>query len=203
VNEQTAKVVKRIFNLISILGILATIIGAIYLWRLGALTNQTVLKDLILAHKYMGPVIFLVIQMMQVIVPIVPGGLMLAVGVVAFGPLWGFIYNYIGIVIGSILLFYLGRTHGQNITRTFVKEKTYNKYMEMAEKHQRKFNIVFFLLILSPIAPDDALVLVASQTKMTWRFLLITMVVCKAPAIFVYAQLLVYGGEWLGKLFGF
>lgn len=186
----------------SILGIVATVVAAVYLWRIGALTDQNTLKDLIIAHKYLGPLIFMAIQIIQVVIPIIPGGLTLAAGVLIFGPVWGFVYNYLGIVVGSITLFYIGRKYGQSLAQTLVKPKTYDKYMAMAEKHQRKFNWIFFFLILSPIAPDDALVLIASQTKMTWRFLLVTTVVCKAPAILVYSYALIYGGEWLGKIFG-
>ncbi|MDR0199420.1 MAG: TVP38/TMEM64 family protein [Streptococcaceae bacterium] len=200
-NDQVAKLIKRIFNVVSIVGLVATVIGALYLWRIGAFTDQSVLKDLILAHHYLGPIIFLAIQVIQVVIPIIPGGITLAAGVLIFGPLWGFIYNYIGIVVGSIILFHIGRTYGTSLAKTLVKEKTYNRYMDMAEKHQRKFNIIFFLLILSPVAPDDALVLIASQTKMTWRFLLFTTVIAKAPAILAYSYILIYGGEWLAKFF--
>lgn len=160
------------------------------------------LKDLIVAHRFLGPIIFLLIQIIQVVIPIIPGGITLAAGVLIFGPFLGFIYNYVGIVVGSIVLFHIGRTYGQNLAKTLVKEKTYNKYMALAEKHQRKFNWIFFFLILSPVAPDDALVLIASQTKMTWHFLLVTTVICKIPAILAYSYILVYGGQWLMKIFG-
>ena len=202
INEQIAKLIKRIFNIISVIGIFATLVGAIYLWRIGAFTNQTVLKDIVVAHTFLGPIIFLAIQIIQVVIPIIPGGITLVAGVLIFGPFLGFIYNYVGIVIGSIILFHIGRVYGQNLTKMLVKEKTYNKYMAIAEKHQRKFNWIFFFLILAPVAPDDALVLIASQTKMTWRFALITIIFCKIPAILAYSYALIYGGAWLIKIFG-
>ena len=200
-NKNVLKYVKRVFNIITILGLVATIIGGIYLWHLGAFQNQEVLKQLILAHTYLGPLIFFCMQIIQVIVPIIPGGLTMAAGVLIFGPYWGFFYNYLGIVLGSILLFHLGKKYGQNLVQTFVKEKTYNRFMGWLEKGQKRFNIGFTLLILSPIAPDDALVLIASQTKMSWKYFLLVMFVCKPLPIFLYSYALIFGGNILGHIF--
>lgn len=196
-NDNVLKYTKRVFNAITILGFIATIVGGVYLWRLGAFQNQAVLQQLIVAHRYLGPIIFLCMQVIQVIVPIIPGGITMAAGVMIFGPVWGFVYNYVGIVGGSFLLFYFGRKYGSSLVKTFVKEKTYDRYMGWLHKGQKKFNLVFALLILSPIAPDDALVLIASQTKMTWRFLTWTILLCKPLPILLYSYLLIFGGSFL------
>lgn len=199
-NDNVLKYIKRIFNIITLLGFVATIIGAVYLWRMGVFQNQTALQQLILAHRFLGPLIFFCLQIIQVIVPIIPGGFTMAAGVLIFGPVWGFIYNYVGIVLGSFLLFHFGRKYGQSLVQTFIEEKAYRKYMGWVQKGQRKFNIIFALLILSPIAPDDALVLIASQTKMSWRFLFWTMILCKPIPILAYSYLLIYGGGFLEKI---
>ncbi len=198
-NSSVLKYIKKVFNIITILGFVATIVGAVYLWRLGVFQNQASLQQLILAHHYLGPIIFFCLQIIQVIIPIIPGGFTMAAGVLIFGPVWGFIYNYVGIVLGSILLFYFGRKYGQALVQTFIKEKAYNKYMGWVQKGQKRFNIIFALLILSPIAPDDALVLVASQTKMSWRYLFWTMILCKPLPILLYSYILIYGGGFLEK----
>lgn len=100
-NDNVLRYIKRVFNVITILGFVATIVGGVYLWRLGAFQNQAVLQQLIVAHRFLGPLIFLCMQILQVIVPIIPGGITMAAGVMIFGPVWGFIYNYFGIVAGS------------------------------------------------------------------------------------------------------
>lgn len=201
-NENILRYIKRVFNIITLIGLIATIIGSIYLYRLGAFQDTNALKQLIVAHTYLGPVIFFMMQIIQVIVPIIPGGLTMAAGVLIFGPVWGFVYNYIGIVAGSFLLFHFGRKYGTTLAKTFVKEKTYNKYMGwFSEKGQRRFDIIFFLLILSPVAPDDALVLIASQTKMSRRFFFWTMLLAKPFPIFLYSYILIKGGGFLSNLF--
>lgn len=197
-NDNVLRYVKRVFNVITILGFVATIVGGVYLWQLGAFQNQAVLQQLIVAHRFLGPLIFLCMQVLQVIVPIIPGGITMAAGVMIFGPVWGFIYNYFGIVAGSFLLFHFGKKYGSSLAKTFVKEKKYNKYMAWLDKGQKRFNIVFALLILSPIAPDDALVLIASQTKMSWKFFTWSILLCKPLPILLYSYLLIFGGDVLG-----
>ncbi|MFV0556743.1 MAG: TVP38/TMEM64 family protein [Lactovum sp.] len=196
------KFIKQAFNIISILGFLATIMGAIYLYRIGALTDETKLKEILLAHEIIAPFIFITIQIIGIVIPIIPGGISQAVGVLIFGPFLGFIYNYLGICIGSILLFHIGRYYGVNLIKTFVKEKTYHRFMGIYEKSKKRYDWIFFTLIFSPVAPDDALVLISSQTKMTWKFFLMSILIGKIPSILAYSYALIYGSELIKKIMG-
>ena len=42
----------------------------------------------------------------------VEGPLLILAGVLIFGPVWGFIYNYAGICAGSLAAFFLSRKYG-------------------------------------------------------------------------------------------
>lgn len=199
-NEKVIKIVQKIFNIISIFGIIACVIGGYYLYRIDILRDPQALSQLISAHYLLGPFIFIGLQIIQVVIPIIPGGVTTAAGVMIFGPTKGFIYNYVGIVIGSIILFYMGRVYGAILVKTFIKEKHYNKYMKWVHKGQKKYDILFFIAILLPVAPDDALVLISSQTKMTWRYFLFTIFVAKPLPIYLYSYLLIHGGGFLTDL---
>lgn len=199
-NAKVLKIIQKIFNLISIFGIIACLVGGFYLYRVGILQDHQALSELVLAHYLFGPIIFIGIQIIQVVIPIIPGGISTAAGVMIFGPYKGFIYNYVGIVVGSIILFHLGRAYGSFLVKTFIKEKHYNKYMGWVNKGQKKYNVIFFIAILLPIAPDDALVLISSQTKMSWKFFLFTIFIAKPLPIFLYSYFLIYGGSFLVDL---
>jgi uncharacterized membrane protein YdjX (TVP38/TMEM64 family) len=188
---------QRILHVLTIVGTVACLVLTIYLIKAGYFNDRSRLEEFLMMHKVIAPIIFVAIQIIQVVIPIIPGGISTAVGVVVFGPLMGFIYNYVGIVLGSIILFHLGRTYGTNLVHIFVKEKTYNHYMKWIEKGQKKYNWLFFIAIVLPVAPDDALVLLSSQTKMTFKFFLFSMFVGKPLPIYLYSFALVKGGEWL------
>lgn len=199
-NEKVLKIVQKVFNIISILGIVACCIGGYYLYRIDILRDPQALSELVTAHYLLGPFIFMGLQIIQVVIPIIPGGITTAAGVMIFGPNLGFLYNYIGIVIGSIILFYLGRVYGAMLVKAFIKEKQFDKYMNWVHKGQKKYDILFFIAILLPVAPDDALVLISSQTKMTWRYFLFTIFIAKPLPIYLYSYLLIHGGGFLANL---
>lgn len=56
-----------------------------------------------------GPFLFIVLMIIQVIVPILPGGVSGALGMLCFGTVPGFIYSYIGVILGSLAGFWLVR----------------------------------------------------------------------------------------------
>ena len=58
-----------------------------------------------------APLILLIFQAVQVVVPVLPGYLGCAAGAVAFGSMTGFWCNYIGISLGSIIAYFLARKY--------------------------------------------------------------------------------------------
>ena len=154
---------RKIVNIISILGIVATIIATIYFIRLGVFKDINALRGLVGQSVILGPIIFMLIQIIQVVIPIIP--VVLAVfGVLIFGPTMGFVYNYVGIALGSIIIFLLGRNYGKPFIMSLVSDKTYNKYIGWLD-NEKRFERLFALAIFFPIAPDDALCLMAGLTK--------------------------------------
>ncbi len=159
------------------------------------------LRGLVGDSIILGPIIFILIQILQVVIPIIPGGISTAAGVLIFGPYAGFIYNYVGICIGSIIIFLLGRRYGKPFILSMISDKTYNKYIGWLD-NQNRFEKLFALAIFLPVAPDDALCLMAGLTnisvkKFTWIILL-----AKPLSIFLYSMALIYGGHFLTGLFG-
>jgi uncharacterized membrane protein YdjX (TVP38/TMEM64 family) len=104
---------KKILNLISFSGMAVSIILTVYFFQLGVFRDMNALQSLVGHSTLTGPILFVLIQILQVIIPIIPGGISLAAGVLLFGPVEGFIYNYIGICIGSIIIFLLSRQYGK------------------------------------------------------------------------------------------
>lgn len=187
---------KRLINLISLCGFFGLISLSIYFYRLGIFADVQALQEFVGQAALLGPMLFILIQILQVVVPILPGGISLAAGVLLFGPFRGFIYNYLGICIGSVILFWLGRQYGKPLVLRLINEKTYNKYIHWLD-NQKRFDRLFALAIFLPIAPDDALCLMASLTgisfkKFTWIILL-----AKPASVFLYSLALLYGSEYL------
>lgn len=152
----------------------------------GCLTDPIKLETLILSFGIFAPFIFLLLQIIQVIFPIIPGGLSNGIGVILFGPIHGFILNYLGSMIGSIIAFLLVKKYGENFILKFTQPKTYNKYMSYLNKG-KKFDIIFAIAIFLPGLPDDLLCMIAGLTNMNLKKFIIINALCKPFSLFIYS----------------
>lgn len=187
---------RRIINWISIIGMVFSVALAIYFFNLGLFDDLYALQNLVGGSLIVGPLIFISLQILQVVFPIIPGGVSTAAGVFMFGPIAGFFYNYIGITIGSMIVFLLGRYYGKPFVLSFISEKQYEKYVAYLD-NQSRFDKIFALAIFFPLAPDDALCLMAGLTEMSFKKFSWIILLGKPASIFIYSLLLVYGTNFI------
>jgi uncharacterized membrane protein YdjX (TVP38/TMEM64 family) len=183
---------KTVFNMISLLGLLLIVILAIYGWNNGLFTSLELLKRFVQKTGIWGPVAFVILQIVQVIIPIIPGGISLLAGVFIFGPVEGFVYNYIGIAVGSVIAFLLARGLGLIFLQSVSPQKIYDKFIGWLDK-KNHFDICFAIAILLPVAPDDFLCMLAGLTKMKLEKFIAIIFLCKPLSIAAYS----FGLSWI------
>lgn len=193
--------IKKLINLSSIIGILATIALLIYGYQAGIFSSAEQLSYMISQAGIWGPLIFIFIQIVQCVIPIIPGGLSCVAGIILFGPFYGFIYNYIGILLGSLINFILARHYGKPLIETIVSKKTYNKYISWLDRGKH-FDKLFALAIFIPVAPDDFLCMLAGLTKMTYKKFITIIVLGKPASLLVYSLGLTTAFEAVMKTLG-
>ena len=177
---------KRIFQVTTILGTLFLIGLIFYFLSQGYFTDSTKLQTLLNQTGIFAPLLFILLQIFQVIIPIIPGGASSALGIVAFGPIWGFVYNYAGLVIGSILAFLLVKRYGKTFILKVCDQKTYDKYIGWLDKG-KKFDRFFAAAIFFPCAPDDILCMIAGLTSMTLKKFSMIIILGKPLALIAYS----------------
>lgn len=158
----------------------------IYGLKNGIFESQQSLEAFIGKAGIFGPLIFIFIQAIQVVIPILPGFVTCIAGAVVFGPLEGFIYSYTGMCLGSMMAFYISRKYGTAFVKKLVKPQTYDKYILWLEKG-KKFDILFLLAIFLPAAPDDVLCFIAGLTRMTWKKFTVIILLGKPFVIALYS----------------
>lgn len=176
---------KNLFKLSTILATIIILLFIIYGLKLGIFQNKIVLVNYIKKFGIIGPIFFLCFQIFQVIFPVIPGGASCLAGVLAFGPVRGFIYNYLGLVIGSIIAFNLSRKYGIKIINNFFKEETIEKYLKYIKDN--KFNKIFFLGIFLPGLPDDLLCYIAGMSKINFKKFLTIILLGKPLTLLTYS----------------
>lgn len=178
---------QLLFKMISAVGFLLSIALCIYGWKTGIFSSQEKLQSFIAEFGLAGSAVFMLFQAVQVVVPVLPGGLGCLVGVILFGAWKGFLYNYIGVCIGSVLAFLVARYYGRPILLCFFSEKLVAKYEKWTSEKGR-FAKLFTIAIFLPLAPDDFLCYLAGTTEMTLPKFTTIILLGKPLAIALYSM---------------
>lgn len=165
------------------------VVAAVWCMEQGLFSSQQALEAAVSSLGMLGPLLFVLLQAVQVVVPILPGGIGCLAGVVLFGAGMGFVYNYTGICIGSAIAFALSKSWGRPLLIQLFGPKMLCKYDRWTTNSIR-FDRFFALAIFLPIAPDDFLCYLAGTTAMSWRKFLFILLLGKPFAIAAYSLLL-------------
>lgn len=189
---------QQFFQLLGLLTLIGSAILVVWLYQQGILKDSNAFKDWVLHYRLLAPIIFILIQIIQIVIPIIPGGVTTVAGALVFGPIWGFVYNYIGIIIGSVFLFLLVRTYGRAFILLFVKESEFSKYEQKLDS--KTYERFFIFCMASPISPADIVVMITGLTKMSLRRFLMIILLAKPTSIIGYSLIWVYGGKLVDYL---
>ena len=161
------------------------LIFIIYALKLGLFEDKTLLISYIKKFGITAPIIFILFQIFQVLIPIIPGGATSLTGVLMFGSLNGFIYNYIGLVLGSIIVFNISKKYGSKIIEKFFPKETIEKYLTYIKNNN--FEKIFFLGILFPGFPDDLLCYIAGISKIKFQKFITIILIGKSLSLLTYS----------------
>jgi uncharacterized membrane protein YdjX (TVP38/TMEM64 family) len=139
--------------LVKALILLAFIIGAIVVVRFtpvkGYLTREA-LGQVLESAGYWAPLLFILVYIVGICL-FVPGTLLTTFGAAIFGAYWGFLYVWVGAMIGASAAFWIGRTLGREFAASLIGDKL-KKYDEAIERNG--FATVLYLrLIYFPFTP--------------------------------------------------
>ncbi len=116
------------------------------------------------------PILYTVLQFLQVIILPIPSFVSTVAGVALFGPFQALIYSLIGILLGSFVAFFIGRKLGYKAVSWMIGEETLKKWQK---KLKGKDNFFLTLMFVFPIFPDDVLCFVAGLSSMSTKYFLI------------------------------
>ncbi len=176
---------KFLWNTVTTISLIGCILFLIYGMKSGLFYSQEALENFLKPFGIWAPVMFVVLQFVQVIIPIVPGGISCLGGILVFGPVMGLIYNYIGICLGSIAAFLISKKFGNTVIQYLFKPKLREKYHRWAD--DRRFGVFFTVMIFFPIAPDDFLCYLAGTTKMSLAKFTTIILIGKPLPIAIYS----------------
>jgi uncharacterized membrane protein YdjX (TVP38/TMEM64 family) len=143
-------------------------------WLLRLYRDKHFLKETVRAWGWMAPLVFMAIQALQVIISPIPGEITGPVGGALFGVWWGVVYSTIGLTVGTLFCFWVGRQWGEPLVRPWLSEHHWNRMSFILEAEGA---IICFILYLVPGFPKDIISYLFGLSPMPfWLFALISTV---------------------------
>lgn len=155
--------------------------------------GREALKDKIDSYGFWGILVFIAIQVLQIVIAFIPGEPIEIVAGVLYGMWGGLAACMIGILIGTVSVFYLVKLLGKPLVNTFFNEEKIKKFHILND--ERKLELLTFILFLIPGTPKDILIYVVSLTKIKASRFLTIVILSRLPS--VASSVLV--GATLGK----
>ena len=94
--------------------------------------SRNKLESFIKSYPY-DQLIFIVVQIIQVVAAPIPGELTGIIGGYLYGPFWGTVYSTIGLTLGSWIAFMLARFFGEPLLETMVRKDVFEKFDHFME----------------------------------------------------------------------
>ncbi len=143
-----------------------------------------------------APLTFILTQILQVVFAPIPGEATGFIGGFLFGVPLGMLYSTIGLTVGSIIAFFLGRLLEVKFVARVVSKESLDKFDFLME---RQGALIAFFLFVVPGFPKDYLCFILGLSTMSWKLFLLMATVGRLPGTLMLtlqgAQ--VYEGNYL------
>ena len=96
-----------------------------------------------------------------------------------FGRWTAFILSFIAVMIGSVIMFWVGRKAGRKFLNWLAGKDEADKWVERMSHGK----YLFFLMMLFPMFPDDILCVIAGFTNMSFNYFFITNLIVRSIGI--------------------
>ncbi|AKN30925.1 hypothetical protein Ccar_08745 [Clostridium carboxidivorans P7] len=183
---KSLKNIKKYVNVFVLTMIIMLVIFIIKVYMEGNFSSQAAFENYVRQFGVFAPIVLIVIQLLQVIFPVIPGVFGSIVGVALFGSLKSFIFNYIGITLGSIISFLLARKYGASFVKKIITEEKYEKYIGKFQGG-KGYAIILFFTLLVPLAPDDIFCYLSGLSKMSFKKFMWIIILGKPWCILAYS----------------
>ena len=197
VNENTKKTLIRL--VISGIVIGAVILAGYFVLKHFGITSlsQEEIQTSIASTGAIAPLVFIFASFLQVTFIPIPSTVTILAGSFLFGPLPSFFYSFIGILLGALLAFALGRLIGRPyINWVAGSRETADTWLA---KLKGRENVFLFFAFLLPVFPDDLLCSVAGMLPVRFPVFVIMQVITRitsigATLIFMSGAIIPYEG---------
>lgn len=166
-----------IFIILSIAIVTYIIIKTTGVWE--KINSIQKLKSIVESGGIFSFVIFVILQILQTTILQIPAIFVTIAGTLVFGKWTAFVLSFVAVMIGSVIMFWIGRKAGRKFLNWLVGDEVANKWINKTSHGK----YLFFLMMMFPLFPDDILCVVAGFTNMSFKYFLVTNLIARALGI--------------------
>ena len=179
--EENKKIIKKLV-LSALVIIIAILIGYFVLKHFGLIgMTADEVREIVSSAGAVAPLMYILVSFVQVTIVPIPAAVTIIAGNYLFGPWLAFLYSYIGMLIGSIFAFWLGRVIGRPFVNWIAGSP--EKVDEWIEKLKGREKVLLFFMFLLPFFPDDILCSVAGILPISWGVFMLMQIVTRTTSI--------------------
>ena len=161
------------------------------------LSDPNKIKELVLSYGHYSMLVFVFLQIVQIIVFFIPGEVVQFAGGYIFGPYLSFLLCIIGVVIGSAVTFSISRKFGKPFVEKIVSKdslwiiqkieaaKHHREETHPHKKRKKHPKTIIFILYMIPGIPKDILGYISGIADIGLKEFLIVSTIARSPALFV------------------
>ncbi|MBU3114330.1 TVP38/TMEM64 family protein [Clostridium lacusfryxellense] len=145
--------------------------------------NPNILKNVILSYGNFSILVFVLMQVLQVVVFFIPGEFIQIAGGFIFGAFPGGIISLVGITLGSIIVYLISNSYGKPYVEKVIlnkKVKFFRKILTVGSKRN-----VVFIFYLIPGIPKDALSYICGISNISFKDFIIYSTLGRIPGIII------------------
>jgi len=203
--KNRSRAIKILFSVISVLFLLLVIsyfAALLWPWR-AAITDKAVrieFEHWMQELGFGGWLLFILLQLIQVIIAIIPGEPFEVLGGILYGSLGGLFSCLLGILLGSTLIFMTVRKFGYPLVCSLYPEEKI-KALPFFKTKERLEGLVLILFLI-PGTPKDLLTYAAGLTSIGIKRFLFLSTFARIPSVItsVWVGAAVREGDWFRSL---
>lgn len=146
---------------------------------------------------FFGIFVLMFVQILQVVIAIIPGEAVEVLAGLLYGTLLGFVICEIGMIIGTIIIYYFVKKVGKSRIEKVNEDEKYTKFKILNDA--QSLEMLTFIMFFIPGTPKDLLTYFMPFTKIESKKFFTIVAIARMPSILssTYAGSSLSEGEWV------
>lgn len=157
------------------------------------LSNPNRVKNIVVSYGKYSVLAFISLQIIQVVAFFIPGEIIQIAGGYIYGTVLGTIFSFIGITLGSAIVYGISHFYGKPLINKLVSRRDLKFFQRLL--NIGSINYIVFLLYLIPGIPKDVLAYICGISEITFKNFILYSTLGRIPGIIISA----YFGAKIGS----